>query len=111
MDVEANEMKSMKKRCLVAIAAILAAVNIPYAFVGGTQTVDSFQNSILIGQREHCCEQGYSRCALLWKYAYQCASEVDGTHQMRKEILFFNTFGWTFDAEAESYAHITESGR
>lgn len=86
-----------KKRLKKAVLIILLLAVIPFKFTNGTETFDLFKNNILIGQREHICDEGYKLQSLLWKYEYKCGNCIKDTHYMRKEVLFFNTFGFIFD--------------
>lgn len=88
-----------KKRLKKFFLIILLFAIIPFKFTNGTETFDLFKNNILIGQREHICEEGYKFQSLLWKYEYKCGGEIEDTHYMRKEVLFFNTFGFVFGEE------------
>lgn len=90
-------MNSKRLKKVFLIIFLLAVV--PFKLTGGTETIDLFKNYILTGQREHICEEGYTLQSLLWKYEYKCGGEAENTHYMRKELLFFNTFGFVFDEQ------------
>lgn len=87
------------KRIKKISAIILLLAVIPFKFTKGTETFDLFKNNILVGQREHICEEGYELQSLLWKYEYKCGGEAENTHYMRKELLFLNALGFTFDEQ------------
>ncbi len=92
-------MRRKTKILLLIIIGIIILINIPFRYTDGTKTYDTFKKHILIGQREYICDKGYSLQSLIWKYEYKCYYEFEDTHSMKKEIIFFNTFGFEFDEE------------
>lgn len=84
----------IKKKIIIALIIVIAFINIPLNYVSETHIVTSYKNHIVVGQREHDCSFGFSLSSLSWTYSESCISENDGHHQIRKELIFFNTIGF-----------------